>query len=75
MVFASSNSNGANTDQAGISYDETDPDIDEQFNLPLAFQERWHKEKIVSGASVAPTWRMKERVGGDKVAILWWCLT
>ena len=32
MVIASSISSGANTDQAEISNDETDPDIDEQFN-------------------------------------------
>ena len=32
MVIASSNSTGANTDQAEILYDNTDPDIDEQFN-------------------------------------------
>ena len=49
---------------AGYSYEDVviDPDVAEQFDMPLAFQECRHKEKIIGGASVAPTWRMKERV-------------
>jgi len=66
MVIAISNK-VVNAEQAGVPHDEAenDPVIHEQFNLPLAFQERWHKEKIISGASVAPTWRMKERVSSE----------
>ena len=63
---------GANSEES-VEENEIDPTIAEQFNMPLAFQKPWHTEKIVSGSSVAPTWRMKERVSGINKLISFLC--
>ena len=41
---------------------QLDPEIIDLANIPLAFQEKQHLEKIESGKCVAPTWKTKDRV-------------